>query len=197
MAKLKIAITGNTGSGKSAVAEILRKKGFPIVDADKIAHAVITAPDIKDRIRAEFGPEFFTGSGEVDRKRLGREIFSDPSKLRKLNLIMRPRIAFLVGKAMDEAPGEIVFVDGALVFEYGVEGLFDRVVVVISDPEEMVRRTARRTGYSEEDVRRMLSAQIPQEEKARRAWFVIENKGSMEELERQVEVLLELLRSEG
>ncbi|MEO0140460.1 MAG: dephospho-CoA kinase [candidate division WOR-3 bacterium] len=197
MAKLKIAITGNTGSGKSAVAEILRKKGFPVVDADKIAHAVITAPDIKDRIRAEFGPEFFTGSGEVDRKRLGREIFSDPSKLRKLNLIMRPRIAFLVGKAMDEAPGEIVFVDGALVFEYGVEGLFDRVVVVISDPEEMVRRTARRTGYSEEDVRRMLSAQIPQEEKARRAWFVIENKGSMEELERQVEVLLELLRSEG
>ncbi|MEO0180253.1 MAG: dephospho-CoA kinase [candidate division WOR-3 bacterium] len=197
MAKLKIAITGNTGSGKSAVAEILRKKGFPIVDADKIAHAVITAPDIKDRIRAEFGPEFFTGSGEVDRKRLGREIFSDPSKLRKLNLIMRPRIAFLVGKAMDEAPGEIVFVDGALVFEYGVEGLFDRVVVVTSDPEEMVRRTARRTGYSEEDVRRMLSAQIPQEEKARRAWFVIENKGSMEELERQVEVLLELLRSEG
>ncbi len=195
MARVKIAITGNTGSGKSTVAELLRKRGIPVVDADAIAHRVMSMTEIRERIRAEFGMEFITPDGFVDRKRLGREVFSDPVSLRRLNAIMRPKIAFLVGKAMDEAPGEFVAVDGALVFEYGLEGLFDRVVVVVSDPADMIRRSARKTGYSEDDVRKILSAQIPQEEKARRAWFVIDNKGSLEDLERQVDELLARLRS--
>ncbi len=195
MARIKIAITGNTGSGKSTVAELLKKRGVPVVDADKIAHDIISMPEIRERIRAEFGDAFITASGLVDRKRLGREVFSDPSKLRRLNAIMGPKIAFMIGKAMDEAAGEFVAVDGALVFEYGLEGLFDRVVVVVSDPEEMLRRSARKTGYSVEDVRKILSAQAPQEEKARKAWFVIENSGSLEDLEKQVEALMERLRS--
>lgn len=195
MARVKIAVTGNTGSGKSTVAELLKRRGIPVVDADALAHRIISMPEIREKIRAEFGEGFITPDGMVDRKRLGREVFSDPARLRTLNSIMRPKIAFLVGKAMDEAPGELVAVDGALVFEYGLEGLFDRVVVVVSDPDEMVRRSARKTGYSEGDVRKILSAQIPQDEKARKAWFVIENKGSLEDLERQVDELLARLRS--
>ncbi|MGB9590131.1 MAG: dephospho-CoA kinase [candidate division WOR-3 bacterium] len=195
MAKVKIAITGNTGSGKSAVADLLRGRGIPVVDADAVAHMVISMPEIRERIMAEFGADFITKEGLVDRKRLGKEVFSDPARLRRLNAIMRPKIAFLVGKAMDEAPGDLVVVDGALVFEYGLEGLFDRVVVVVSDPDEMVRRSAKKTGYSEEDVRKILSAQIPQEDKARKAWFVIENRGSLEDLEKQVDELIARLRS--
>ena len=195
MARIKLAITGNTGSGKSTVAELLKKHGIPIVDADAIAHKVISMPEIRDRIKAEFGAGFVTGEGLVDRKRLGREVFSDPVSLRKLNAIMRPRIAFLVGKAMDEAVGEVVAVDGALVFEYGLEGLFDHVVMVVSDTQEMIRRSAKKTGYSEDDVQKILSAQMSQEEKAKKAWFVIENRGSLEELEKQVDALVERLRS--
>lgn len=195
MARIKLAITGNTGSGKSTVAELLKKHGIPIVDADAIAHKVISMPEIRERIKAEFGAGFVTGEGLVDRKRLGREVFSDPVSLRKLNAIMRPRIAFLVGKAMDEAVGEVVAVDGALVFEYGLEGLFDHVVMVVSDTQEMVRRSAKKTGYSEDDVQKILSAQMSQEEKAKKAWFVIENRGSLEELEKQVDALVERLRS--
>ena len=195
MARIKLAITGNTGSGKSTVAALLKKHGIPVVDADAIAHKVISMPEIRDRIKAEFGAGFVTGEGLVDRKRLGREVFSDPVSLRKLNAIMRPRIAFLVGKAMDEAVGEVVAVDGALVFEYGLEGLFDHVVMVVSDTQEMVRRSAKKTGYSEDDVQKILSAQMSQEEKAKKAWFVIENRGSLEELEKQVDALVERLRS--
>jgi len=195
LARIKLAITGNTGSGKSTVAELLKKHGIPIVDADAIAHKVISMPEIRERIKAEFGAGFVTGEGLVDRKRLGREVFSDPVSLRKLNAIMRPRIAFLVGKAMDEAVGEVVAVDGALVFEYGLEGLFDHVVMVVSDTQEMVRRSAKKTGYSEDDVQKILSAQMSQEEKAKKAWFVIENRGSLEELEKQVDALVERLRS--
>jgi len=195
LAKIKVAITGNTGSGKSTVAELLRNRGIPVVDADRIAHEVISMPEIRERIKAEFGPEFVTPEGLVDRKRLGRKVFSDPASLRKLNAIMRPKIAFLLGKAMDEVRGDLVAVDGALVFEYGLEGIFDRVVVVVSDPQEMVRRSARKTGYSEDDIRKILSAQMPQEEKAMKAWFVIENRGSLEDLEKQVDALVERLRS--
>ena len=195
MARIKLAITGNTGSGKSTVAALLKKHGIPVVDADAIAHKVISMPEIRDRIKAEFGAGFVTGEGLVDRKRLGREVFSDPVSLRKLNAIMRPRIAFLVGKAMDEATGDCVAVDGALVFEYGLEGLFDHVVMVVSDTQEMVRRSAKKTGYSEDDIQKILSTQMPQEEKAKKAWFVIENRGSLEELEKQVDALVERLRS--
>lgn len=195
MARIKLAITGNTGSGKSTVAELLKKRGIPVVDADAIAHKVIAMPKIRERIKAEFGAGFITSDGFVDRKRLGREVFSDPVSLRKLNVIMRPKIAFLVGKAMDEAAGEFVAVDGALVFEYGIEGLFDHVIVVVSDIQEMARRSARKTGYSEDDVQKILSAQISQEEKAKKAWFVIENRGSLEELGKQVDALVERLRS--
>ncbi|MEO0249714.1 MAG: dephospho-CoA kinase, partial [candidate division WOR-3 bacterium] len=195
LARVKIAITGNTGSGKSTVAELLKKRGIPVLDADAMAHEIISMPEILEKIKAEFGPDFITSRGLVDRKRLGREVFSDPARLRRLNAIMRPKIAFMVGKAMDEAPGEFVAVDGALVFEYGLEGLFDRVVVVVSDPDEMIRRSASKTGYSEDDVRKIFSAQIPQEEKARKAWFVIENKGSLDDLESQVDELVARLRS--
>ncbi len=192
MARVKIGITGVPGSGKSELLRILGAKGYPVINADEVGHQVLNS--LAQELGRRFGPEILNPDGTVNRKKLGERVFRDQRALRELESLVAPKIAFELGKLMERARGDVVFVEAAMLFEYRLERIFDLTVAVVAPLEEAVRRAARRLGYPVEVIEGMLKRQLPQEEKARRADVVLENKGDLGGLEREAERLLSEIR---
>ena len=185
-----IGLTGGVGSGKSTVAEILRALGATVIDADEAAHAVYEpgTPGF-DAVVAEFGQEFVK-DGRIDRTRLGKLVFDDPAARARLNAIVHPRVREWMTERTREAidrGDEIVVQDVPLLYENGLDGLFSSVVLVYAPPEVQLQRLMEGRGVPEDRARAMIAAQMPIDEKRRRAHHVIDNSGTREETRRQVE----------
>jgi dephospho-CoA kinase len=169
--------------------------GADIVDADVIAHELYRpGQEVLQQLVEHFGPEILKPDGELDRARLASLVF-DGERVEELNRIVHPAIIRQQDQWM-RAVGEkdryaVGIVEAALIFEAGVKDHFDRIMVVTCKPAQKIARFARRTSVSEDlaraDVERRNKAQIPDEEKARRADFVIDNSGSVEESRHQVQ----------
>ena len=192
MARVKVGITGIPGSGKSELLRILSAKGYSVINADEVGHRVLDS--LAQELGRRFGPEILNPDGTVNRKRLGERVFRDQRALRELESLVAPKIAFELGKLMERARGDVVFVEAAMLFEYRLERIFDLTVAVLAPLEEAVKRAARRLGYPVEVIEGMLKRQLPQEEKAQRADLVLENKGGLGSLEREAERLLSEIR---
>lgn len=185
-----IGLTGGVGSGKSTVAAILRDLGAAVVDADEATHAVY-APGTPgfDAVVAEFGPEYVR-DGQVDRLRLGRLVFDDADARRRLNAIVHPLVRdWMAERTREAAEGgaQVVIQDVPLLYENGLEDLFSSVVLVYAPPDVQLERLVGGRGLDEARVRAMIAAQMPIDEKRRRAHHVIDNSGTREETRRQVE----------
>jgi dephospho-CoA kinase len=185
-----IGLTGGVGSGKSTVAGILRDLGADIVDADEASHAVY-APGTPgfDAVVGEFGPEYVSG-GQVDRRRLGLLVFEDADARRRLNAIVHPLVREWMAERTREAAergAEVVIQDVPLLYENGLEDLFSSVVLVYVPPEMQLERLVEGRGLDLDRARAMIAAQMPIDEKRRRAHHVIDNSGSRDETRRQVE----------
>jgi dephospho-CoA kinase len=131
--------------------------------------------------------------GEIDRGRLGSIVFTDPQKLSELTSIMHPRLIARVAELAKELrfrhPQAVILVDAALIYEAGVADRFAKILVAWCRPEQQVERLMAKTGLSRQDALRRMASQIPVEEKRRRADYVIDCSGSLEETQAQVEAL--------
>ena len=185
-----IGLTGGVGSGKSTVAGILRDLGADVVDADEASHAVY-APGTPgfDAVVREFGPEYVRG-GQIDRERLGRLVFEDGDARGRLNAIVHPLVRDWMAERTHEAAergAEVVIQDVPLLYENGLEDLFSSVVLVYVPEDVQLERLVEGRGLDEDRARAMIAAQMPIDEKRRRAHHVIDNSGTREETRRQVE----------
>jgi len=196
---LKVALTGNVASGKSVLARIWAREGVPIISADELAREAVRpgSPGL-EAVVASFGVRVLEDDGTLDRDALRHLVFADPSRRKTLEEILHPIIHGLREEWMRREEGKgsrLVVAEIPLLFEVGLEEAFDAVVLVDAPASERLRRLTELRGLEEEEARRILSAQMPQEEKRSRASFVIHNSGSMEELEIQGLALLDLLRA--
>lgn len=194
---LLVGLTGGIGSGKSTVASMLERMGAVVVDADDLARQAI-APGTPGHARVveEFGPEAVGGDGEIDRARLARRVFTDPVARRRLESIVHPEVARLFAEsvAAHRNTDRIVVYVVPLLVERSLQDAVDEVVVVSAAPETRLARLRAARGMDEEDVEGRMAAQLPDEERIRAADVVIDNDGSLAELERRVGDLWTRLR---
>jgi dephospho-CoA kinase len=184
---LRVGLTGGIGAGKSEVSRRLATYGAVVIDADQIAREVVEpGTEGLAEVVAAFGPEVLTADGTLDRARLGDIVFADPELRGKLNAIVHPRVAARMAELERGASGPIIVHDVPLIAENGRAGAYDVVVVVDAPPKAQVERLVRRRGMTREQARARMAAQASREQRLAIADIVIDNSGSLAELDRQV-----------
>ena len=194
---LKVALTGGIATGKSHVLERFRRLNVPCLDADALAHGVMApGTEASAAIAARFGAEVLDASGAVDRRQLGPLVFADASARRDLEAIVHPGVyrAITAGLRAFELLGEpLAIVDIPLLYETGRAADFDKVIATVCEPSQQMARLLHR-GLTEEQARERLAAQMPAQEKAARAHFVIQTDGTVAETDEQVKAVWQHLR---
>lgn len=190
-----IGLTGGIATGKSFVTTVLREKGVTVIDADETYHQLLaTDAELNESLRQAFGDEVFGSDGQLDRRALGRRVFSDPEARARLNAITHPAVRAAMRRDLDrarEAGEPVAYLSVPLLYEGGLDAMVDRVIVVASAPATQLARLMRRESIPEDEARRRIDSQMPLDEKRRRAWKVLENEGSPDETRARVESLHE------
>jgi dephospho-CoA kinase len=199
---LSVGLTGGIATGKTAVVAMLRELGCRVLEADKIAHHMIEpdGPAYAEVVR-EFGRGILTAEGLVDRQKLGPIVFADPGRLARLNAIVHPPVLAEQSRqlvAIGQAdPHAIAVVEAALLIEAGFDKKLEFIVVTWCTPEQQLERlTAPGTGrgLSVEQAQQRIAAQMPTEEKRRRADEVVDCSGTLEHTRAQVIALFAKLK---
>ena len=177
---------------------MIRRLGAAVVDADEATHAVYAPGTDGFRAIVEAFGEGFVRDGNIDRKRLGDLVFQDEAARLRLNAIVHPRVRdWMAARSADavERGAEVVVQDVPLLFENGLQDLFRATVLVYARPQTQIERLVDHRGLSRDRAAAILAAQMPIDEKRALATFVIDNDGSVEETERQVEQVWARVRS--
>jgi dephospho-CoA kinase len=186
---MRLGLTGGIGSGASRAAQRFRELGAKVISADRVGHEVLNWPEIKSELVSAFGNEILEVSGEINRDSLGKLVFTDDHARQILNRVVHPvllkQVTTLIREA--EAVENIVVLDAALIYEWGVQGLFDKVIVVNASRETRLQRLMERDHLTREPALARIDAQMPLTRKVALADYVIENDGTQEELDRQVD----------
>jgi len=196
---LKVGLTGSIAVGKSFVLGVLAELGCRVLDADVTARDVVTpgAPGLQAVVDA-FGKEVLTGSGALDRSKLGAIVFADQEKRLLLNSILHPFIIAAQDEQMrrweEQEPQAIAVVDAALMIESGGYRRFDRIIVVHCRPDVQLQRLMSRDGLTRKDAEQRIAAQMPQDEKKSFASFLIDTSDGFDSTRQQTEAVFRQLR---
>jgi dephospho-CoA kinase len=192
----RVGLTGGIGAGKSEVSRRLAAQGVVIIDADAVAREVVApGTDGLAEVTEAFGPEVLLPDGGLDRPWLGDMVFAHPELRTKLNAIIHPKVADRMAELEQAAgPGAIVVHDVPLIAENGLADAYDVVVVVDVPPRIQVERLVRHRAMTREQAKARMAAQASREQRLAIAGIVIDNSGSLAELDRQVGDLWSELR---
>ncbi|SES18977.1 dephospho-CoA kinase [Corynebacterium cystitidis] len=188
-----IGLTGGIGSGKSTVAAMLQDHGIPVVDADEVARKIVApGQSALAELAKAFGKEIIDQQGHLNRAELARRAFTTSEKTQLLNSITHPAIKAEVKRQfsqLEDAGFKMAIYDMPLLIEQGLHKQMDLTVVVDVDAEERVRRLVDKRGLDESDVRNRIARQIDDETRLAAADIVIDNNGTLENLNTQVHAL--------
>jgi len=187
---LLVGLTGGIGSGKSTVARMLEKRGAVVFDADVLARQAV-APGTPgfEKVVERFGPNVLAPGGGLDREALASIVFSDPAARRDLEGIVHPEVRRMFAEGCEEYRDfdRVVVFSAPLLVETGMHTAFDLLIVVSAPVATQIERLMRDRGMAERDVQARIDAQLPLEAKAEAADVLVDNEGTLEDLEAQVE----------
>jgi dephospho-CoA kinase len=183
-----IGLTGNIATGKSGVARILAEMGARVIDADQVAHEVMRpgGPTYGAVVQA-FGTEILADDGTIDRSKLGAIVFRDALALRRLEEAVHPATVVEVARRIAEATEPVVVVEAIKLIEAGMHQRYDALWVVTAPRPVQIARLVTDRGLTEEEAALRVDAQPPQNEKVALADVVIENDGTLDQLQQEVE----------
>lgn len=190
-----LALTGSIGMGKSTTASMFRALGIPVHDADATVHALY-AGETALEIEALFPGTLKDGA--VDRAKLGAIVLSDPDAMKKLEALVHPKVRAAEQRFLGEARAagsKFVILDIPLLFETGGEARVDGVIVVSCGPQEQRQRVLARPGMTEEKFESILARQVPDEIKRRKADFIVDTGGGLEDARNQVAAIAEEIQT--
>ena len=186
-----IGLTGGIASGKSTASKILKDKGVEIIDADLVAREIVEPgrPALQEIVQA-FGNGIVDDSGNLKRGELAKLVFNDPVKLDKLNQITHRRIIERVSEIINEFKDanlhKVVVFDAALLIELDLMSMVDEVWLVVIDLENQIKRLLKRESMSREDALKVIDAQMSLEEKQQVSDILIDNSGTIQDMEHQL-----------
>lgn len=184
-----IGLTGGIATGKSTVSNLFNTKGIPVIDADQIAKQIVEpGKEAYHQIINTFGPSVIQEDGQLNRRKLANIVFSNEKKRQLLNNIVHPQVKNVMLNKRDRLIKEnhpLVVLDIPLLFESQLEDLVDQIVVVYSHPETQLARLMKRNKLTKEEAADRIQSQLPITQKAEKADVVLDNNGSIDELEQQ------------
>jgi dephospho-CoA kinase len=185
--KVVVGLTGSFGGGKSTVSRMLISLGARVIDADKIAHSCLKpGGKVYKKVISSFGPSIIGKNKEIDRRKLGKIVFSAKKQLKKLNNIIHPEILRAIKLKLAGIKKGVVILDAPLLLEAGLRNTVSKLIAVRIDKKTRLERLLKKTSLSRRDILKRIKFQIPQDVKLRSANFIIDNSGTLRETKKQV-----------
>lgn len=195
--KLKIAITGSIGSGKTTFSNFIKEIGYPVILADDISKEIL-AKDLQVRklISENFGRQAYSGD-KINKKFLAEKVFSNPQKLKKINSILHPLVRDKIEELSKKyfLKNDFVFIEAALIYESKIEKMYDFVVLITADENIRQKRSISSKKFSKEDFKKRNDVQLDEEKKIKMSDFVFYNNDSKKELQIKALLLISILNS--
>lgn len=178
---MRVAITGNIGSGKSYVCDLFKSLGVPVFDSDREAKLLYDLPEVRQKMVERFGANIYNEEGALDRRLMASKVFADACALGYVESVLYPVLNKRFTDWADQQGTPYVLYESALIFEKHLEEMFDAIIVVAASESVRIRRVMTRDRCTEEQVRARMAMQLPQSEKVTKADFVIAHEADDED----------------
>ncbi len=185
------------GSGKTLLTDYFAKQGYPVLKSDEVAKQIMYSDEtLRKKIIRKFGVSAYDSAG-LNRKYLAANVFNDDEKITAINALVHPPTTKKIDILTKElfSKHNLVFVESALIYEAKIQNMFDYIILVSAQREARIKRIQKRENLTKDEIEKRMHFQMNDEDKKERADFVIENNGSVEDLEKRGDFLLTLLKS--